>query len=89
MSRDLITGESGPPCHLHLDLAYIGSDGNIILEQDGRGPAKAVDPTTCQTLWETTRPGPHLPADQFLKVGTHLIQITTDFYGLAGMGPAT
>lgn len=49
---DLLTGNPGPICTMHLGGAYIASDGNVIVSQD-TAKIVAIDPSTCQTLWET------------------------------------
>ncbi|OBF86671.1 hypothetical protein A5791_20580 [Mycobacterium sp. 852002-51163_SCH5372311] len=71
---DLPTGRSGPTCKMHLGVAYVASDGNIILTQD-TAKNVAIDASTCQTLWET----PSEPDDSRVviwKVDNGLLQRT-------------
>lgn len=74
---DLKTGASGPICQLALSFDYVGSDGSIVIV-DGdlqSSTIRAVDPSTCETVWEITEQesGPQL---RLWQVGTGLIQGT-------------
>lgn len=49
---DLTSGKPGPICPMHLGPAYVASDGDVVVFRDTLKDV-AIDPSTCQTHWET------------------------------------
>lgn len=76
---DLTSGTAGPVCALNLGYDYIGSDGSIIITGGGltSSTVTAVDPSTCQTVWQIDPEQPD-GSMHLWQVGTGLIQATRD-----------
>lgn len=75
---DLHSGEHGRTCETSsLGFSYIGSDGRVAVALADDSPARAVDLTTCQTLWSIPGSGSG-EAREVWKVGDALIQRTND-----------
>jgi hypothetical protein len=75
---DLRTGETGKTCETDsLGFYYIASDGEVAVALGERTPARAVDLTTCETIWSIAGSGPG-EAKEVWRVNTTLVQRTDD-----------
>jgi hypothetical protein len=75
---DLRTGDKGQTCETDaLGFYYIASDGEVAVALSDDTPARAVDLTTCETLWSIPN-SERGEAKEVWKVGTALIQRTSD-----------
>ncbi|MGE2737092.1 hypothetical protein [Mycolicibacterium vaccae] len=74
---DLETGDAGPTCtDGRLGFDYVGSDGDVAVVRGDGILARAVDLTTCETLW--TMPTPQDQITELWRVDTALVQRTDD-----------
>jgi hypothetical protein len=71
---DLSTGETGKTCVTDaLGFYYLASDGDVAVALGDETPARAVDLTTCETLWSL--PGSDADvAREVWKVGDILVE---------------
>lgn len=81
---DLVTGQPGPTCRIPLDTGdnddfYIGSDGRVVLTQNGNDVI-AIELDSCQQLWS-------MPVGYrgLERVGSALVKITSS--EIVGLGP--
>ena len=75
---DLRTGETGKTCETDsLGYYYIASDGEVVIARHEDSLVRAVDLSTCETLWSLPTPE-YGVAKEVWKVHTALIQRTND-----------
>lgn len=77
---DLLTSEKGKACEVDMGWRYLGTDGSVgvfrVLNPDAGLAAKAVNLTTCETVW--TLPAEVRSSATVVRVNNTLVQLSDD-----------